>query len=64
MCLAPWLQVLVDQWVLTPLEADALQDFWMEAPEDLAMDAPEHLQKPLGKLWLHRQIDETTATRH
>jgi hypothetical protein len=57
MPLEPWIQSLVDQWVLTPLEADSLQDLWMEAPANHEIVAPPQLQHLFDKLALDRLLD-------
>ena len=63
MPLEPWLQELVDLWVLTPLEASQMQDFWDLMEEGLAQELPPHLDQPFRKVTLHQYLDET-ATRH
>ncbi|MDD0810477.1 hypothetical protein PSQ20_09035 [Curvibacter sp. RS43] len=59
MPMEPWIQSLVDQWVLTPLEADSLQDLWMEAPDDFDIEAPPHLRHAFEKLALDRSLDSS-----
>lgn len=63
MPLEPWLQSLVDQWVLTPLEASDLQNVMLESDSNDWVEIPEHLTQPFNKIALHRLLDET-ATLH
>jgi hypothetical protein len=63
MPLEPWLQELVDLWVLTPLEADQMQDFWRLLPDNAPQELPEHLHPAFRKVSLQQYLDET-ATRH
>ena len=45
--LAPWLQQLVDNWVVSPQEASQIEDVWLMTPPDEEQTLPPHLQ-PAG----------------
>ena len=61
MPLEPWLQELVEQWVLTPLEASQMQDFWDLMEEGLAQELPEHLHPAFRKVSLHQYLDSSST---
>lgn len=62
--LEPWLQDLVDQWVLTPWEASQMQDFWNLLPDSAPQELPQHLDPLFRKVTLHQYLDSQEATMH
>ena len=64
MPLEPWLQELVEQWVLTEPEAQQLQFLAQAALVGPELEPPPGVVQALQKLALHGLVDVETATRH
>lgn len=54
--LSPWIQEMVDLQVLSMLEAQTLEDFWLQTPEGEIRMAPAEMADLLQRVWLHEQL--------
>ncbi len=53
--LAPWLQQLVDNWVLTPLEASEIEDVMMSAQVGELVMLPPQLHEAASRVNLYER---------
>ena len=51
--LTPWIQELVDNWVITPLEATLFEDEWLTVPPDQERNLPERFWSMASRMHLY-----------